>query len=392
VARNDAISPLSELGGLSRLREAAAQREPAAVDAVARRFEALFAEMMVSSMRSASLGDPLFEGQNPMFREMYDREVAASLTSGRGLGIADMLRRQLAPPAAAAPPPAGQGLPLSPPAAALPLSASAAPGLPSSVPAVPPAMSSATRDAAARDLSKDASIAGRPALAPAVPPLPARPAWLPDPQLAALGEAVGTPADPGVVGFPHRAPVADALPPKPSVPANLAAPKAGTPEAFVAEIWPHAQAAAAELGVDPRMLVAQAALETGWGRSVMRGPDGKPSHNLFGIKASGGWQGAAVTHGTVEFRAGVMQRERAAFRAYGSVGESFADYVRLVRDNPRYRDAVAAGADGARFAEALERAGYATDPQYAEKLKAIAGGPTLKRALAQLPLAPTQEA
>ncbi|MFN7551789.1 MAG: flagellar assembly peptidoglycan hydrolase FlgJ, partial [Pseudomonadota bacterium] len=222
--------------------------------------------------------------------------------------------------------------------------------------------------------------------------LPTPPSWWPDPQLASIGEAVGSPADPGVVGFPRLAPVTDAMPPKPAVPANLSSPRAGTPEAFVAEVWPHAKAAAAELGVDPRMLVAQAALETGWGRSVMRGPDGKPSHNLFGIKATGGWQGAAVTQGTVEFRGGVMQRERAAFRAYGSVAESFADYVKLVRDNPRYREAVVAGSDGARFAEALERAGYATDPQYAEKLKAIAGGPTLRRALAQLPLARTQEA
>ncbi|MFO0041933.1 MAG: rod-binding protein, partial [Pseudomonadota bacterium] len=103
MMRNDAVSPLSELGGLSRLSEAAARRDPAAVDAVARRFEALFAEMMVSSMRSASQGDPLLGGQDPMFREMYDREVAASLTSGRGLGIAEMLRRQLAPPASSSP-------------------------------------------------------------------------------------------------------------------------------------------------------------------------------------------------------------------------------------------------------------------------------------------------
>lgn len=378
MARSEAISPLSELGGLSRLSEAAARRDPAAVDAVARRFEALFAEMMVSSMRDASMGDPLFEGQNPMFREMYDREVAASLASGRGLGIADMLRRQLAPPAAADPPPAGQGMPLSAPRAAggLPLS----PPMPVAAAATAPAP------------SPPAALAATPSLAPLLPSLPAMPAWLPDPQLAAIGAAIGTPDDASVVGLPRQAPVADALPPRPVVPANLSAPKAGTPEAFVADVWPHAQAAAAELGVDPRMLVAQAALETGWGRSVMRGPDGKPSHNLFGIKATGGWQGAAVAQGTVEFRGGVMQRERASFRAYGSVGESFADYVRLVRDNPRYREAVAAGTDGARFAEALERAGYATDPQYAEKLKAIAGGPTLRRALAMLPLAPTQEA
>lgn len=380
MARSDAISPLAELGGLSRLSEAAARRDPAAVDAVARRFEALFAEMMVSSMRGASMGDPLFEGQNPMFREMHDREIAASLTRGRGLGIADMLRRQLAPPSAAPVLPAGQGVPLAAP--------SASAGLP--LASAPDPAPSAAKPAAAS--APPAALAASRLLAPALPPLPSMPSWLPDPQLDALAAAVGTPADTAVVGFPQRAPVADALPPKPAVPANLTAPRAGTPEAFVAEIWPHAKAAAEELGVDPRMLVAQAALETGWGRSVMRGPDGRPSHNLFGIKATGGWQGAAVTQGTVEFRGGVMQRERAAFRAYGSVGESFADYVRLVRDNPRYREAVAAGTDGARFAEALERAGYATDPQYAEKLQAIAGGPTLRRALAQLPLAPTQEA
>jgi flagellar protein FlgJ len=269
-----------------------------------------------------------------------------------------------------------------------------APALPlsSAVCAPPTDGSNSTAAQPAGAMAAPPSLAASRLLAPTLPPLPGLPSWLPDPQLAAIGDAVGTPSDSTVIGLPRQAPVADALPAKPAVPANLSAPKPGTPEAFVAEVWPHAQAAASELGVDPRMLVAQAALETGWGRSVMRGPDGSPSHNLFGIKATGGWQGASVTQGTVEFRAGVMQRERASFRAYGSVGESFADYVRLVRDNPRYREAVAAGTDGARFAEALERAGYATDPQYAEKLKAIAGGPTLRRALAMLPLATTQEA
>jgi flagellar protein FlgJ len=383
MQRVDPHSPLSELGGLSRLSAAAAKRDPAAVDAVARRFESLFAEMMVSSMRSAGFGDPLFEGQNTMYREMYDRELAARMTAGRGMGIADMLRRQLAPPAAVEPAAgaAPTALPLSTPSALLPLQA------PSQAP-----MPLAAAPERPGPMQKFSAPAG-PGLEARLPPLPNASRWLPDPQLAALGEAVGTLADPGVVGFPPpRAPVVDALPSRPAVPANLSAPKPGTPEAFVAEVWPHAKAAAAELGVDPRMLVAQAALETGWGRSVMRGPDGKPSHNLFGIKATGGWQGDAVHQQTTEFRQGVLQRERASFRAYGSVGESFADYVRLIGENPRYRDAVAAGTDGHRFADALARAGYATDPQYADKLKAIAGGPTLRRALAAMPLASTQDA
>lgn len=359
MQRNDAISPLSELGGLSRLSAAAARREPAAIDAVARRFEALFAEMMVASMRSASLGDPLFEGQNTMYRELYDRELAARMTSGRGMGIADMLRRQLG----------GQ------------------PGTEGATPKEPAALP--PRTAAVARSANPAPAAVAPTVAPTLPALPGVPNYFPDPQLAAIDASCGYADSPGVSGFPAiDAPRTTPAP----VAAHLAAPRAGTPEAFVSEVWPHAQAAAAELGVDPRMLVAQAALETGWGRSVMRGADGRPSHNLFGIKAAGGWDGAAVKQSTVEFRGGVMQRERASFRAYGSVGESFADYVRLVKDNPRYRGALAVAGDAGRFADELARAGYATDPQYAAKLKAIVDGPTMRRALAQLPFSGTQRA
>jgi flagellar protein FlgJ len=367
VHRDDAISPLSELGGLSRLSAAAARRDPAAIDAVAKRFEALFAEMMVSSMRSASLGDPLFEGQNTMYRELYDRELAARMASGRGLGIADMLRRQLG----GEPDPAGATSAAATANAAAPASTGMA--LSSSL-AAP---------------VRAAALSSAPVHAPQLPALPRVPDYFPDPQLAAIDASCGFADHPGVAGFPE-APLQPVAAPKGA--ANLAAPRAGTPEAFVSEVWPHAQAAAAEIGVDPRMLVAQAALETGWGRSVMRGADGRSSHNLFGIKATGGWDGHAVSQSTVEFRQGVMQRERASFRAYASVGESFADYVRLVRDNPRYRDALAVAGDAGRFADELARAGYATDPQYAAKLKAIVDGPTMRRALAQLPLAGTQRA
>lgn len=381
MQRDPAISPLSELGGLSRLSQAAARREPQAIDAVARRFEALFAEMMVSSMRTASLGDPLFEGQNTMYRDFYDRELASRMTMGRGLGIAEMLRKQLAPPPTPdTPAPDGQlaatPFALSPPAPPMALhkAATTAPlHLPPAIPS-PPAVG----------------------LCPPLPALPQAPGYFPDPQLAAIGD-ITAPYPRGLVppiaiaGFPDE-PVVDPAQAQQVALAKLSQAKAGTPEGFVAQVWPHAQAAAAELGVDPRMLVAQAALETGWGRSVMRGADGQPSHNVFGIKATGGWQGSEVKQSTFEFRDGVMQRERAAFRAYGSVAESFADYVRLVRDNPRYSEALQAGADGPRFADALARAGYATDPQYAAKLKAIADGPTLRRALAELPLAATQDA
>ena len=165
---------------------------------------------------------------------------------------------------------------------------------------------------------------------------------------------------------------------------NAYAPTECTPEEFVARIWPQAVKAAAALGVPAKTLVAQAALETGWGRKTVRGAGGEEAHNLFGIKATGNWRGGRVTATTTEYAGGATRREAAGFRAYGSPDESFADYVGLLKGNPRYADALNSGGDGTRFAQALQQAGYATDPQYAAKLSAIAEGPTLRRALAGL--------
>ena len=141
---------------------------------------------------------------------------------------------------------------------------------------------------------------------------------------------------------------------------------------FVQELWPHAQAAGAELGVDPKTLVAHAALETGWGRHLPQGEGGRPSHNLFGIKATG-WNGERVQARTLEFAGGAAQDRMEAFRAYDSTGESFRDYVALIRDNPRYAAAKGTGSDAAAYARALQAGGYATDPDYASKLEQVAG-------------------
>jgi peptidoglycan hydrolase FlgJ len=156
-----------------------------------------------------------------------------------------------------------------------------------------------------------------------------------------------------------------------------------SPEAFVKSVWPHAQRTAQELGVDPKALVAQAALETGWGRRLAKNGGDATSHNLFGIKAGSKWSGARVNAGTHEYVNGTRVSERADFRAYGSIGESFNDYAKLL-NNPRYAQARAAGGDTRQYAQALQKAGYATDPSYAAKINAIAQGPTLNRALAAL--------
>ncbi|WP_448506214.1 flagellar assembly peptidoglycan hydrolase FlgJ [Immundisolibacter sp.] len=145
--------------------------------------------------------------------------------------------------------------------------------------------------------------------------------------------------------------------------------------AFVTELWPHAQRVGQALGIDGRVILAQAALETGWGERLPRGADGQPSHNLFGIKAHG-WGGAVARVPTLEFRDGALQRETADFRAYGSYAEAFDDYARLLTENPRYRQALAAG-DAAGFAHGLQAAGYATDPAYARKILGVLGSPLL---------------
>ncbi|MCB1623297.1 MAG: flagellar assembly peptidoglycan hydrolase FlgJ, partial [Pseudomonadales bacterium] len=141
---------------------------------------------------------------------------------------------------------------------------------------------------------------------------------------------------------------------------------------FVRELWPHAEAAGRELGVDPRLLIAHAALETGWGRSLPADADGRVSFNMFGIKATGKWQGAAVGSRTLEFDGGVAVARTERFRAYDSPADSFQDYVALLRGNVRYQQVLGTGADARAFARGLQAAGYATDPDYAKKLTAVA--------------------
>ncbi|MDO3385077.1 flagellar assembly peptidoglycan hydrolase FlgJ [Gilvimarinus sp. SDUM040013] len=139
---------------------------------------------------------------------------------------------------------------------------------------------------------------------------------------------------------------------------------------FIDQIKPYAQWAASKLGVNPTALVAQAALETGWGQYVLKDPNGVSSNNLFNIKTTGGWQGDSIEVATSEFIDGVKEPVNAEFKQYRSLFESFSDYVELLK-NPRYADAIKAGKDVEGFVRGLQQAGYATDPVYAEKILSI---------------------
>ena len=136
----------------------------------------------------------------------------------------------------------------------------------------------------------------------------------------------------------------------------------------------HTQAAAraeAQTGIPAAFMVAQAAHETGWGRKEIRHADGTPAHNLFGIKAGANWSGPVAEVTTTEYIGGVARKVTAKFRAYNSYAESFADYAKLMKDSPRYAQVVARGSDASAFAQGLQKAGYATDPAYADKLTRV---------------------
>ncbi|OBU68524.1 flagellar rod assembly protein/muramidase FlgJ [Stenotrophomonas maltophilia] len=362
----------------------AQQNDPARIDKVARQLEGQFAQMLVKSMRDASFGDALFPGENTMFRDMYDQKIAEAMTRGKGLGLSGLIARQLSGQAAEgpaldtrvnparasrayelnAPARPAPSLPLEDSSQAMRVLQQMAAGARQGAQAALAPMEQALDLIAGRESSRMHHALGTDD--PYIDSLQGEDWAASNDQWAATASNRGTAISPGDAAATRTA---------------VARLGAHTPEGFVASIWQHAQSAARELGVDARALVAQAALETGWGKRHITHADGSTSHNLFGIKATG-WNGKRAVAGTHEYVDGVRRNETASFRAYSSPAESFADYVRLLKSSPRYQQALQAGTDVQGFARGLQRAGYATDPRYAAKIAAIAGGPTIARAVA----------
>jgi len=161
-----------------------------------------------------------------------------------------------------------------------------------------------------------------------------------------------------------------------------------TPTEFVQRVWPQAKRAAQALGVQPEFIVAQAALESGWGKNLIRSADGAPTFNFFGIKADSSWQGAKVTVPTLENDpARGLVRQNAAFRSYGSVDAAFDDYVKFLQTNPRYQAALSSSRAAVDFGGALQQAGYATDPQYSAKINDVLASGRIQEAVGTLSLA-----
>jgi peptidoglycan hydrolase FlgJ len=140
---------------------------------------------------------------------------------------------------------------------------------------------------------------------------------------------------------------------------------------FVQQHTRAAEQAEAQTGIPASFMIAQAAHESGWGRKEILHADGAPAHNLFGVKAGASWTGPVAEVTTTEYVGGVARKVTAKFRAYASYAESFADYAQLMKNSPRYAGVVAQAQTASGFAQGLQKAGYATDPAYAEKLTRV---------------------
>ena len=170
----------------------------------------------------------------------------------------------------------------------------------------------------------------------------------------------------------------------PPPPASRPAPEPdwSAPEHFVRDLWPHVKRIGARLNVSPEAVLAQAALETGWGRHVLRRADGSSSNNLFGIKAGSDWYGGSVVRKSIEFVGGMAEQVRSRFRAYPDVAAAFDDFAALIEKGGRYR--AVRGADAAGYAQALQDSGYATDPMYAAKIRRVLDSDTMRDAIEPL--------
>ena len=361
---------------------------------VAQEFESLFLNEMLKSMRSANevLGkdNPLNTPAAKQYQEMYDQQLSVTLSrQGGGIGLADVLMRQMSKNKAAVPGEAAATTALTAEVKAPATTTVDSPFVRSSGQRPLWASRVTTTPAAAADGHKnDMAMLNQRRLA-----LPSK---LTDRLLAGIvpsadpaGATLNTATVPGrtspgldAVLKGSRQPMLSAsgaqgrmqiygraVAQPPLAPAKQAF---ESPDAFVATMLPMAQQAADRIGVDPLYLVAQAALETGWGKSVMRQQDGSSSHNLFGIKATGSWQGAQARAITSEFKGGQMVKETADFRSYDSYQDSFHDLVTLLQSNNRYKDVLNAADKPEQFVRELQKAGYATDPEYASKISQIA--------------------
>ena len=348
----------NDLASLNAISNMGEEKEAEALKQVAHQFESMFIGMMLKSMRDANAtfeeDNPLNSNESKFYRQMFDDQLALSMSQGEGIGLADSIYRQLKDQFNVK---ENNGEKI-------------------------------TREEPIRQFSgKNPFSTLKPNLELSPLNQTEKTYSIPDsqPHVKALNDAA------------HKVETLNTVMPA-AVPANVdikvkpASEQLGpitkesafeTPQEFVDVLWPVAQKVGEIMGVDPKAIVAQAALETGWGKHIIHQPDGQNSHNLFGIKADKRWDGDVAKVSTLEYREGLAKKEVAPFRVYDSYEHSLHDYANFVKDSERYQAAIENGQSIKGYSEGLQEGGYATDPNYAKKIQRIAGGEMLSQAIDQ---------
>ncbi len=290
----------TDFSGLAKLKTEARQNSPEALSKVASQFESIFLNMVLKSMRQAKLADGIMDSdQSKFFQDMYDQQLAVHLSASPGIGLADLIVKQLSPK-----------------------------------------QTDDVEKMGVEDYLKH-SMQRRIQISPEK-----LQTGLKSSQRTQLTEAVNKQQN-----FSDK-------------------------QQFIEQLLPYAKQAAQQIGVDESVLIAQAALETGWGKAVIKHEDGRSSFNLFNIKVDRSWEGGKVDKVSLEYRDGIARKQKSAFRSYQSYQESFRDYARFIKQNPRYEQALKQAGDAEQYMHELQKAGYATDPGYAKKVLRILQGNT----------------
>ncbi|MBB1268095.1 flagellar assembly peptidoglycan hydrolase FlgJ [Shewanella sp. SR44-3] len=337
-----------DLAGLDSLRAQAQKDEKGTLREAAKQFEGIFIQMLMKSMRDANAA---FKSDSPMnsqttefFEQMRDQQMSVDLSSKGMLGLADLMVQQLSPDES----------PVTP-ASVLRggLETNIAPSMfvnkeaQANTPVISLAEIASSHHALATpadEVAKQIAQVHSPIEKPS----------LSEPQLQRVEQVLR-----GDISSGNSLPKSK----------NLAANAVFTgPEHFVSVLYPHAEKAAKSLGTTPEVLIAQSALETGWGKKMVRRTDGTISNNLFNIKADKRWGGNKTTVSTLEFEKGIAVKQKADFRMYDNLEQSFKDFVSFLEDGERYQEARKVANEPVKFINALQKAGYATDPHYAKKV------------------------
>lgn len=323
----------TDFNGLANLKKQARQNSPDALKETAKQFEAIFVNSMLKGMRDAKLADGIMDSdQSKFYTEMYDQQLAMHLSGNPGVGLAELIVKQLSHKEPDSNQPAAEKL-------AIENYLNRSAGSSKTLSHTPQAAGKQTDNQVDTDNADNAD--SRVIIN----------AYIRDSSPLAAKTEIPLKND-------HALPIQSAAD-------------------FVRQLQPYAEQAAKELGIEPKVLLAQAALETGWGRSVRKNNDGSNTFNLFNIKADKAWQGKQARTSTLEFEHGVTKKVKAGFRSYPSFEESFKDYVAFIKSNPRYGDALKQVGNGNRYLQELQQAGYATDPNYANKVMRISNGNTM---------------